>query len=168
MTTLAKVISGGQTGVDQAALRAAKACGIPTGGCAPKGWLTEDGRAGWLADYGLLEMLTDDYPTRTRANVSHSSACLWIGDHESPGGRLTLRLCKAAPIPVFTVGVQFGAFDHEHVAGWLREKFAYRGLDGEPATLMVAGNRERKAPGIGRRAESFLRDVFAAMAAPIG
>jgi hypothetical protein len=32
---IGKVISGGQTGVDQAALRAAKACGIPTGGWAP-------------------------------------------------------------------------------------------------------------------------------------
>src|SRR5262249_6057013 len=40
---IGKVISGGQTGVDQVALRAAKACGIPTGGWAPKGWRTEDG-----------------------------------------------------------------------------------------------------------------------------
>ena len=47
------VISGGQTGVDQAALRAARSCGIPTGGWAPRGWLTEDGPAPWLADYGL-------------------------------------------------------------------------------------------------------------------
>lgn len=53
---LTKVISGGQTGVDQAALRAAKAARIPTGGYAPKGWLTEDGPAPWLADFGLIEM----------------------------------------------------------------------------------------------------------------
>ena len=32
---LERVISGGQTGADQAGLRAARACGIPTGG-----WLT--------------------------------------------------------------------------------------------------------------------------------
>ena len=50
---IGKIISGGQTGVDQAALRAAKACGIPTGGWAPKGWRTEDGPAPWLADLGL-------------------------------------------------------------------------------------------------------------------
>jgi Circularly permutated YpsA SLOG family len=47
------VISGGQTGADQAGLRAARASGIRCGGMAPKGWLTEAGPAPWLADYGL-------------------------------------------------------------------------------------------------------------------
>lgn len=51
-----RVISGGQTGADQAALRAARACGIPTGGWAPRGWLTEDGPSLWLAEWGLVEM----------------------------------------------------------------------------------------------------------------
>jgi len=45
---LACVVSGGQTGVDQAALRAARASGIATGGWAPKGWATEAGPAPWL------------------------------------------------------------------------------------------------------------------------
>lgn len=52
---LERVISGGQTGADQAALRAARACGIPTGGWAARGWLTEDGPAPWLAEWGLAE-----------------------------------------------------------------------------------------------------------------
>jgi hypothetical protein len=39
---LERVISGGQTGVDQAALRAAQACGLETGGYAPLGWETEE------------------------------------------------------------------------------------------------------------------------------
>ena len=39
---LQRVISGGQTGVDQAALRAAKAAGLETGGWMPLGWLTEE------------------------------------------------------------------------------------------------------------------------------
>jgi len=46
-----RVINGGQTGVDQAGLRAARA-GIPTGGWPPQGWLTEAGAAPWLADFG--------------------------------------------------------------------------------------------------------------------
>jgi hypothetical protein len=50
---LERVISGGQTGVDQAALRVAKAIGLATGGWAPLGWETEDGPASWLAGYGL-------------------------------------------------------------------------------------------------------------------
>lgn len=44
------VLSGGQTGADLGGLRAARACGIPTGGWAPRGWLTE---VGWLVEYGL-------------------------------------------------------------------------------------------------------------------
>ncbi len=46
---LDRVISGGQTGADQAALRAARAAGIPTGGWAPLGWKTEEGPAPRLA-----------------------------------------------------------------------------------------------------------------------
>jgi hypothetical protein len=42
---IAGIITGGQTGADQAAVRAGHAAGIPTGGFAPKGWLTEDGPA---------------------------------------------------------------------------------------------------------------------------
>lgn len=53
--TLTKIISGGQTGVDQAALRAARDLGITTSGTAPLGWITEDGPAPWLADFGLIE-----------------------------------------------------------------------------------------------------------------
>jgi hypothetical protein len=52
---LPRVLSGGQSGVDQAALRAARACGLDTGGWAPAGWMTEVGPASWLADYGLVE-----------------------------------------------------------------------------------------------------------------
>ena len=51
---LKRVISGGQTGVEQVALRAAKALGIETGGWAPIGWKTEEGESAWLgAEYGL-------------------------------------------------------------------------------------------------------------------
>lgn len=47
---LERIVSGGQTGADQAALRAARAAGLPTGGWAPRGWLTEEGPAPWLAN----------------------------------------------------------------------------------------------------------------------
>ena len=40
---LLKILSGGQTGVDLGALKAAKKAGITTGGCLPKGCKTEDG-----------------------------------------------------------------------------------------------------------------------------
>src|SRR5262249_61482425 len=93
------VISGGQTGVDQAALRAAKVCGIPTGGWAPKGWRTEDGPAPWLADLGLQEHASADYPDRTRANVGDAGLTLIVVTRESDlagGTALTLRVARAS------------------------------------------------------------------------
>lgn len=57
MGILDRVISGGQSGVDQAALRAARAAGIPTGGSMPRGFLTEDGpRPDFAELYGLVEL----------------------------------------------------------------------------------------------------------------
>src|SRR5262249_29141313 len=73
---LEKIISGGQTGVDQGALCAARKAGFPTGGWAPKGWLTERGPAPWLAELGLLQHASPSYPLRTRANVAASDATL--------------------------------------------------------------------------------------------
>jgi hypothetical protein len=72
---LTKVISGGQVRVDQAALRAARSCGIPTGGWAPKGWLTEDGPAPeLLAGFGLVECPEPGYTARRRRNVADCDA----------------------------------------------------------------------------------------------
>jgi hypothetical protein len=88
---LDQVISGGQTGADQAALRAARACGIATGGFAPRGWLVEttDGRrtesAPWLADLGLIECDEAGFKARTRANVHAADATIWFGDWRTPG-----------------------------------------------------------------------------------
>jgi hypothetical protein len=41
---ITKIVSGGQTGVDQAGLEAAIYCKIPHGGWCPKGRKSEDGR----------------------------------------------------------------------------------------------------------------------------
>ncbi|MBW2485873.1 MAG: putative molybdenum carrier protein [Deltaproteobacteria bacterium] len=73
---IGKIISGGQTGADQAALDAAIKLGIPHGGWIPKGRLTE---AGPLADeYNLTEMPSSSYPLRTEQNVIDSSGTLII------------------------------------------------------------------------------------------
>ena len=65
-----KIISGGQTGADQAALDAAIKLGISHGGWIPKGRITEDGPL--LDKYKLQEMPTDSYPARTEQNVIDS------------------------------------------------------------------------------------------------
>ena len=62
---LEKIVTGGQTGADQAGWRAAGACGIPTGGWMPKGFLTEDGpRPEFATLYDAREIPTTAYPPR--------------------------------------------------------------------------------------------------------
>lgn len=159
-----KVISGGQTGVDQSGLRAARACGIETGGWAPKGWLTEAGPAPWLAEYGLVEHESDKYPPRTEANVKNSDSTIWIGNPRSPGARLTFRMCQTHEKPLFWVpkawvlhgesAMNSRAMCVANVKHWLSwDRFE---------VVNVAGNRESSNPGIGKAAEAFLTEVFRA------
>jgi hypothetical protein len=79
-----KIISGGQTGAEQAALDAAIQWQIPYGGWITKGRLTE---AGILPDkYQLQEMSTDSYPERTKQNVIDSNGTLIISHGPLSGG----------------------------------------------------------------------------------
>jgi Circularly permutated YpsA SLOG family len=80
---LRKIISGGQTGADRAALDAAIRLGIPHGGWIPKGRIAEDGPL--AARYELIEMPTDSYPERTEKNVVESDGTLIIS-HGAPAG----------------------------------------------------------------------------------
>lgn len=150
-----RVISGGQSGSDQGGLRAAKAAGIPTGGAMPLGFLTEDGPAPHLKEeFGLVELETTDYPSRTRWNVECADACIWFGNPHSPGGKLTLRSCQESAIRAFVV---ISKSTPKDVVTWLRD-YVFPGSDS--VTLMVAGNRESSSLGIGEKTETFLRDVF--------
>ena len=79
-----KIISGGQTGADQAALDAAIAWQISHGGWIPKGRLTEAGRL--PNKYKLDEMPTDSYPARTEQNVIDSDGTLIISHGPLTGG----------------------------------------------------------------------------------
>lgn len=148
-----KIITGGQTGADQAGWRAAKRFGLETGGWMPAGFLTEDGpRPEFEKLYGAKEHPWADYPPRTAANVKEAGYLVWFGDPRSPGGRLTLRLAVEDCIPFIVVGP--GASVAPRAIAAMIGK-----LGGTP-TLMVAGNRGSKAPGVGRLAEKTLCDVF--------
>ena len=71
-----KIISGGQTGCDRAALDFAMKFEIPCGGWVPKGRLAEDGR---IPDrYQLQEMPTESYEARTEQNVIDSNGTLIV------------------------------------------------------------------------------------------
>ena len=157
---IGKVISGGQTGVDQAALRAAKACNIPTGGWAPKGFRTEDGPAQWLAEFGLQEHASADYRVRTRANIREAGLTLILITRESElarGTALTLQFAQVSRGQgidhYVAVMSQPGAVERcRDVLMWF--------ADGGGSVVNVAGPRESESPGIGESAEKFLREVF--------
>ena len=81
---LTKIISGGQTGADQAALDAAIETGIPHGGWIPKGRLTESGHLS--EHYNLQEMPTKDYLKRTKKNVLDSDGTVVFSHGDLTGG----------------------------------------------------------------------------------
>jgi hypothetical protein len=151
---IAKLISGGQTGVDRAALDAALQLGIPCGGFCPSGRIAEDGR---IPDhYPLTEVRTANYPFRTRRNIEVADAILILHEElplpTSPGTLLTLCLARESGKPWREVYLDLPAAV-AFARGFLAE------LDGK--TLMVAGPRESKCPGIYGRALAFLLEVLA-------
>ncbi len=136
--TLLKIVSGGQTGVDRAALDVGLALGLETGGWCPKGRLAEDGR---IPDhYPLLETPESDYETRTRRNVEDSDGTLILNRGALDGGTaLTLECARTAGKPCLVVALEVG-IDPASFQAWLEEN-AIR-------VLNVAGPRESKRPGV--------------------
>ena len=84
-----RIVSGGQSGVDRAALDVARELGYPTGGWCPKGRRAEDGP---IDDgYPLIETPSDRYVQRTRWNVRDSDGTLILLRGAAEGGtRITI------------------------------------------------------------------------------
>ncbi len=86
-----KIISGGQTGADQAGLMIAKDLGIETGGLAPKGWKTSQGPQKKLLESFDLKESEEDYKGRTWENVRDSNATIRLAvDFDSAGEKCTM------------------------------------------------------------------------------
>jgi hypothetical protein len=148
---LEKIVSGGQTGVDRAALDVAAELGLGRGGWCPQGRLAEDGAI--PARYRLAETATAAYDERTRLNVRDSDATLILNQGPLEGGsRLTADTARALGRPHRVVQLD-GAPDPAEAAAWLR--------DIRPRVLNVAGPRESKAPGIAAKAAAYLRAALA-------
>lgn len=148
---LHKIISGGQTGADQGALRAAEELSLKTGGWMPKGFRTEDGLRPDLAKrYGLVEHSSSAYPPRTLSNVMASDGTLIFGNRHSPGCRLTERYVNDSNSALYLIEWPEITFvnDDYQFRYWLEHY--------EIKCLNVAGNRESKNPGIGEAVRQFL------------
>lgn len=86
---ITKIVSGGQTGADRAALDAAIDMGRPHGGWLPKGRKTEEGPLPGC--YALQEMSSGNYRKRTEQNVIDSDGTLILSHGELTGGSLLTR-----------------------------------------------------------------------------
>lgn len=148
------VFSGGQTGVDQAAWRAAVRCGLETGGMMPRGYKTEDGpRPDFAALYGAVEHESADYPSRTMANVVASDLTLWLGPGGTNGFHCTRNAAWELNRPFWDAGER----DAAELAHDLR-------MFGRCRILNVAGPRESTWPGVGEWAEEYLAELFGRLA----
>ena len=147
-----RVISGGQTGVDRAALMAASALDLPIGGWCPHGRRAEDGP---IPDrYALRETPNGDYGERTEWNVRDSDATLIL--HRGPmtgGTRLTAELARRLGKPLLARDLA-EPIDVPAIADWL--------IANHVRVLNCAGPRESGMPGIGEESQRIFVEVFRA------
>jgi hypothetical protein len=145
-----RVVSGGQSGVDRAALDVALELGVPCGGWCPKGRRAEDGR---IAErYPLLETPAAEYTQRTEWNVHDSDGTLVFTRGTPRGGTAyTLSVARATGKPHLHVDLAAAA-DPDLVRRWIAAE--------RIRVLNVAGPRESDTPGIGAAAAAFLRRVL--------
>jgi hypothetical protein len=143
---LVKIVSGGQTGVDRAALDVALQLGLDCGGWCPKGRRAEDGHIG--AHYPLRETPSTDYAQRTEWNVRDSDATLVL-TRGSPteGTALTIQIAARLRKSCLIVDLAREP-DVRQAAEWL--------LLYQIRTFNVAGPRESKCPGIYAQAGEYL------------
>jgi hypothetical protein len=95
---LKKIVSGGETGVDRAALDAALSAGFPCGGWVTGDRMAEDGAI--PARYPLIPLPHGGYRQRTRLNVSDSDGTVILYVESLKGGsRLTRNLCALLKRP---------------------------------------------------------------------
>jgi hypothetical protein len=161
MLRVARIISGGQSGVDRAALDFAIAHGISYGGWCPKGGWAEDfpEPPGVLARYpGLRETPERDTRERTEWNVRDSDATLVLtrSNASSPGTSVGIAAAQTYAKPHLIVDI-----DAPDAAGRIR---AWLGANPGLQTLSIGGPRESEAPGIYRATLSLLETLLPAHA----
>jgi hypothetical protein len=164
MRELQKVISGGQTGVDQAALRAATECGLEIGGWCPPGRVCESGVI--PAEFPLQETPDERSPDapevrrsqRTEWNVRDSDGTLVLRSHERSG-------CVTSAGTEWTIACA-ARYQRALLVLEIEDKDAKKKIEqwltyDQIKILNVAGRSEGAAPGIGEQAYALLKSIFA-------
>jgi len=146
-TMIEKIISGGQTGADIAGLKFARDKGIPTGGSAPKGFMTETGSSPELGDLYNLRELNGNYMDRTIQNIMDADGTVIFAERMTDGSKMTIDTCIKE--------------NKLYLLNPTREEFLTWISNNDIRVLNIAGNRESVAPGIEQRVYIFLRNALA-------
>lgn len=156
---IAKIISGGQTGVDRAALDAAIACRVPHGGWCPQGRLAEDGPI--PRRYRLRQLRTPSYSARTRANVRDADATLILTSGPLTGGTLlTAQTAAEMNKPLLLIDLAREPDPLPRIRRWLA-----RIAKSAPITLNVAGPRASQR-GLYKRARAIMERLLKGVGQP--
>jgi hypothetical protein len=148
-----KIISGGQTGADQAGLDVAIELGIPHGGWIPKGRKTEEGIL--PGNYKLSEMNSTSYPKRTEKNVLESEGTVIFTTGSLAGGSaLTRKLANKHERPVLHVNFtkMTGKETATTVSAWIESHSI--------EVLNVAGSRASKNQNIYQNTKNVLKQAI--------
>jgi len=148
-----KIISGGQTGADQAALDVAIKLGFPHGGWIPKGRITENGVL--EEKYKLSEMETANYNERTEQNVIDSDGTLIISHSKLTGGSDYTRemvIHHKRPFLHIDLSKTIAFQAAQMIRSWISE----HGIK----ILNVAGPRASKDPDIYHATANILETAF--------
>lgn len=146
------IISGGQSGVDRAALDFALKFGIACGGWCPKGRLAEDGVID--SKYPLRETHTSDYESRTKLNIDNSSATLVLtSGNVDKGTQLTIDYCQLLRKPLLLIDLQSEQdLSIVKIRNWMKKY--------NVQILNIAGPRESSSPGIFELTTRFLEKLI--------
>jgi len=150
-----KIISGGQTGADRAALDAAIKLGLDYGGHIPHGRLAEDGPVDLERYPCLTELQEGGYLARTRKNVEDADATVAFTLGGLAGGtKKTVEIAQEFKKPYLHVNLKkvSVADAAEEIIGWFDVI--------KPRVLNVAGPRESGAPGVYAKVYEVLKMVF--------
>jgi len=151
-----KIISGGQTGADQAGLDVAIDLNIPHGGWIPKGRKTENGTL--PAKYQLTEMNSTSYPKRTEKNVLDSNGTVIFTTGSLTGGSaLTRKYANKHNRPV--LHINFEKIPIEEAAATVSTWIESQNIE----VLNVAGSRASKNHNIYQNTKKVLEQVISAL-----
>jgi hypothetical protein len=143
-----KIISGGQTGADVASLWAAKLFNIPTGGWAPKSFITTAGNHPEMAETFNMREHPSSYRDRTIANLQDANLTIICSEKMSAGTRLTINQCikQKKPYYVFWLdSTNINKIDEDTFIK-MRSFIKNSGMIHENFVLNVAGNSTKNSP----------------------